>query len=175
LDVVVGGLGLGYTVVAALNHPTVRSLLVIEALAPVIDWHQRALVPLGPQLTSDPRCRLIHADFFALASGIPHGFDPQAPARLFHAILLDIDHSPKNLLHPRNAAFYQPPGLRALAAQLHPGGVFALGSDDPPDSDFIATLNTVFTGTTSQIVNFPNPLLARTSASTVYVARVPAF
>src|SRR6202034_4392351 len=53
LDVVVGGLGLGYTAIAALNHPAVRSLLVVEALEAVIDWHQRGLVPLGPQLTAD--------------------------------------------------------------------------------------------------------------------------
>jgi spermidine synthase len=68
LDVVVGGLGLGYTAGAALDHPTVRSVLVIEALAEVIDWHQRGLVPLGAKLTADQRCRLINGDFFALAN-----------------------------------------------------------------------------------------------------------
>src|SRR5437870_4136725 len=46
-DVVVGGLGLGYTAVAALKHATVHSLLVVDALDAVIDWHQRGLVPLG--------------------------------------------------------------------------------------------------------------------------------
>ena len=59
LDVVVGGLGLGYTARAALRNPAVRSLLVIEALPPVIDWHRRGLVPLGIQLTADPRCRFL--------------------------------------------------------------------------------------------------------------------
>ena len=73
-DVVVGGLGLGYTAVAALAHPTVRSLRVIDALDAVIGWHQRGLVPLGPKLTGDPRCRLVHGDFFALA-GDPAGFE----------------------------------------------------------------------------------------------------
>jgi spermidine synthase len=57
-DVVVGGLGLGYTAVAALEHREVASLLVIDALQPVIDWHQQGIVPLGPQLTGDPRTRL---------------------------------------------------------------------------------------------------------------------
>src|SRR6476620_7318665 len=46
-DLVVGGLGLGYTALAALEHREVVSLLIVEALAPVIQWHQRALVPLG--------------------------------------------------------------------------------------------------------------------------------
>ena len=65
LDVVVGGLGLGYTTGAALDHPAVRSVLVIEALAKVIDWHRRGLVPLGVKLTADQRCRLIHGDFLS--------------------------------------------------------------------------------------------------------------
>jgi spermidine synthase len=168
-DVVVGGLGLGYTAVAALKHPTVRELIVVDALEAVIDWHQRGLVPLGPTLTGDPRCRLVHGDFFALAASAS-GFDPASPGRRFHAILLDIDHSPRNLLHPRHGTFYSPAGLRALAAHLERNGVFALWSDDPPDDDFLRTLRAVFTSAEAHIVKFPNPLLDRESASTVYVA-----
>jgi len=169
LDVVVGGLGLGYTAVAALKHPQVRSLLVVEALEPVIEWHRRGLVPLGSQLTADPRCSFVLGDFFALSSS-GRGFDPGDPARLFHAVLLDIDHSPKNLLHSRHGPFYEVGGLRSLAAQLYPKGIFALWSDDPPDRDFIAALDTVFATTAAHIVRFPNPLLQTESASTVYVA-----
>ena len=50
LDVVVGGLGLGYTAAAVLEDPSVRSLTVIEVMEPVIDWHRRCLVPLGKEL-----------------------------------------------------------------------------------------------------------------------------
>jgi spermidine synthase len=171
LDVVVGGLGLGYTAVAALEHESVRSLLVVDALEPVIEWHQRGLVPNGARLTRDPRCRFIHADFFALASNPDLGFDPTQPNRRFHAILLDIDHSPQNLLHPRHAAFYTPTGLRALAAQLLPGGIFAMWSDAAPDDAFLAILREVFATAQSQVVTFPNPLLESHSSSTVYVAR----
>jgi spermidine synthase len=169
-DVVVGGLGLGYTAVAALEHEAVRSLLVVEALDPVIEWHRRGLVPLGAQLTADPRCRLIQGDFFALANS-EEGFDPCEAGRLFHAVLLDIDHSPRNLLHPRHGAFYEPEGLRKLASHLRPGGVFALWSDDPPDDEFVATLDAVFVQSRAHVVRFPNPLLGHESASTVYVAR----
>ncbi len=172
-DVVVGGLGLGYTAVAALKHENVREVLVVDFLEAVIDWHQRDLVPLGPTLTGDPRCRLLHGDFFALAASAA-GFDPATPARRFNAILLDIDHSPRNLLHPRHGAFYAPDGLRALAAHLQPGGVFALWSDDPPDDAFLAALRGVFATATAQVVTFPNPLLERDSASTVYVACLSA-
>lgn len=124
LDVVVGGLGLGYTAEAALDDPRVRSLTVIDTLAEVIDWHRRGLVPLGARLTSDPRCRLVQGDFFAMAAD-SRGLDPMEPSRRFHAVLLDVDHSPRHVLHPRHAALYQPAGLRALAEHLHPNGVFA--------------------------------------------------
>ena len=67
LDVVVGGLGLGYTAQAVLENSAVRSLIVVDALAEVIEWHEQGLLPLGEQLTGDPRCRLVNADFFALS------------------------------------------------------------------------------------------------------------
>ena len=168
-EVVVGGLGLGYTAMAALAHPTLASLLVVDALDAVIDWHQRGLVPLGPQLAADPRCQFVLADFFAVATSA-EGFDPKVPGRRFHAVLLDIDHSPENLLHPRHGAFYSPEGLQALAAHLHPGGVFALWSDDPPDDRFLKALEGVFASSAAHIVKFDNPLLECESASTVYVA-----
>ena len=168
-DVVVGGLGLGYTAAAALEHREVASLLIVDALSPVIEWHQQGLVPLGEKLTSDPRCRMLQADFFARARSA-EGFDPAQPGRLFDAVLLDIDHSPRHLLAPGNAAFYEPEGLRSLAAHLHPGGVFALWSDDPPDEDFLGALDTAFATARAHIVSFPNPLLEGTSESTVYVA-----
>jgi len=72
-DVVVGGLGLGYTARAVLAHESVHSLIVVEALAPVIEWHQSGLVPLGRELTTDPRCRLVKGDFFALANSETSG------------------------------------------------------------------------------------------------------
>jgi spermidine synthase len=171
-DVVVGGLGLGYTAVAALEDPTLRSLIVVEALDAVIDWHQRGLVPLGPVLTGDERCRFVLADFFVRAADPQRGFDPANPGRKFHAVLLDIDHSPRNLLHASNAAFYERAGLEKLAGQLHPGGVFALWSDDPPDERFLADLRAVFETVQVEVVRFANPLLDRESESTVYVARL---
>ena len=170
LDVVVGGLGLGYTARAALRHPAVRSLLVVEALPAVIDWHERGLVPLGAELCDDARCRFVLADFFALATTTDTGFDPADPARRFHAVLLDIDHSPRHLLDARNGAFYTVEGLRALAKQLYPRGVFALWSDDPPDAPFLATLRVVFASAEAHVVSFFNPLQEGESASTVYVA-----
>jgi spermidine synthase len=154
---------------AALEHAEVASLLIVDALEPVIGWHQRGLVPLGEKLTSDARCRMVEADFFERAQS-REGFDPEQPGRKFHAVLLDIDHSPRTLLHPRNAAFYQAEGLRALATHLHPRGVFALWSDDPPDDEFLELLGGAFATVRAHVVTFPNPVTESDSASTVYVA-----
>lgn len=170
LDIVVGGLGLGYTAAAVLENPSVSSLSVIEVMQPVIDWHRRGLVPLGKELTSDPRCTLVHADFFALAASSGGGFDPAAPARLFHAVLLDIDHSPSHWLNPGNSVFYTAPALRNLADKLHPGGVFGVWSNDPPDAAFTRLLDTVFQSSESHVVTFPNPYSGGESSNTVYLA-----
>ena len=168
LDVVVGGLGLGYTAQAVLEDTRLRSLVVVDALAEVIEWHERGLLPLGQQLTADPRCRLVHGDFFAMSASTS-GFDPQTPDRRFDAVLVDIDHSPTNLLHPAHAALYQPEGLRRLAERLHPGGVFALWSNDPPDEKFKAVLSSVFATSDTQVVTFDNPLQDRDASNTVYI------
>jgi spermidine synthase len=166
LDVVVGGLGLGYTARAALDEPRVRSLTVVEALPEVIKWHVDGLVPLGERLTSDGRCELVEGDFFAMA-GTPSGL---GEGRRFHAVLVDIDHSPSHVLESGHSSFYRPEELSNLAAQLHPGGVFALWSNDPPDDAFVALLREVFREATAPVVEFPNPVQGGTSTNTVYVA-----
>jgi len=172
LDVVVGGLGLGYTACAALDDPRVRSLLVVEAIEDVIDWHRRGLLPFAAGLAEDPRTRFVRADFFASVAG-GTGFDTAADQR-FDAVLLDVDHSPRNVLHPSHAPFYAPDGLRRLAALLRPEGVFALWSDDPPDAEFTAALTEVFASAQAHVVPFANPLTGGQSANTVYVARMAA-
>jgi spermidine synthase len=170
LDVVVGGLGLGYTAKAVLEHAAVRSLLVVEALEAVIEWHATGLLPLGHELTGDPRCRLLHGDFFALAAS-EAGFDPDTPGRTFDAILVDIDHSPEALLDARSETFYQPEGLRRLATHLRPGGVFGLWSNDRPDEAFTARLSGVFAQARAEPVTFHNPLQDRPYTQTVYLAQ----
>lgn len=168
LDVVVGGLGLGYTAQAALEDDRVQSLVLVEALPEVIGWHERGLVPLGDELTADSRCRFVQGDFFALSAG--EGFDPDEPGRHFDAILLDIDHSPQNLIHEQHGEFYSLEGLRKLATRLRPGGVFAMWSDDPPEDEFTDKLREVFPQAESEIISFPNPLLDCESRSTLYFA-----
>jgi len=171
LDIVVGGLGLGYTAVAALEDPSVKSLRVIDVMGPVIDWHQRGLVPLGGKLTSDPRCTLVHADFFEVATS-PGGFDPVDPDKLVHAVLLDIDHSPSHWLNSGNSTFYTESALAKMAEKIYPGGIFGLWSNDPPENEFTNLLQSVFAATESHIVTFPNPYTGGESTNTIYLANV---
>ncbi len=170
LDVVVGGLGLGYTAWAVLEDPRVRSVHVVEALAEVIDWHERDLLPLSTALVKDPRCHLVHGDLFSIVAG-GLAFGPEAPERV-HAVLVDIDHTPRHLLHPSHAAFYTPQGLGRLAERLEPGGVFGLWSDDPPDDDHLVISRRVFASCDAHVVVFPNPHTGGQAANTVYVASV---
>lgn len=170
LDVIVGGLGLGYTAAVVLADERVRSLRVIEALAPVIDWHERHLVPMGRTLTDDERCEFVHGDFFDIAAA---GFVMDAVEHAsLDAIFLDIDHSPRHLLDPKNAAFYEAAGTGIVADSLRPGGVFSLWSNDPPDDAYLAVLDEAFDTSRAEVVTFANPLTGIDTRSTIYVATV---
>ena len=169
LDVVVGGLGLGYTAVAALKDERIAELLVVDALDTVISWHQQELVPLGKILNADQRNRYVHGSFFDLATDPATGFDPENKGKTFDAILLDIDHSPTEYLNPANASFYTTENLSLMAAQLKPGGVFAMWSQNLPEESFEALLKTVFDKVESHIVSFYNPFQGCDSTNSVYV------
>lgn len=173
LDVVVGGLGLGYTAATALRDARTEALIVIDILGPVIEWHRKGQVPLGQELAGDARCRLVCEDFFKLAADPALGFDPQQPGRRFDAVLLDIDHSTEHWLPPGNRALYSVAGLRLLAAQLREDGAFGLWSNDPPTDVFTDMLRAVFADVQANVVSFPNPYTGDSSTCTVYVARAP--
>lgn len=161
--VMVGGLGLGHTAATALDWPGLESLEVIEYLEPVLSWHRKGLVPLGARLTADPRCQLVHDDFFAVVS--------RPPMRAYDAILIDIDHSPDSLLEPANARFYEQGGLEKLRAHLRPGGVLALWSADPMDEAFVARARAVFSSAETQEIEFYNPFLSEDDTNTLLIAR----
>ena len=172
LDVVIGGLGLGYTAVSALEDKRVKSLVVVEFLEGVIEWHQNGLVPLGKTLMADSRCRLVHADFFAMSRDVLKSFDPENPAIKHDAILLDIDHTPDNVLHQTNTRFYSEEGLKELAQHLKPGGVFALWADGFPVESFTNKLCKVFESVEAHTIIFDNPIAGGSSEGAVYVAQM---
>lgn len=172
LDVLVGGLGLGYTARAVLQDLRVRSLQVVETSGEVIEWFEKDLVPLATPLTADPRCHLVKADFFGVVAG-DSDLGPHAPER-WHAVLVDIDHTPRRLLHPSHSDFYTHDGMERLARRLQPGGVFALWSDEAPDDGFISLVEDVFASCQAHVVPFPNFYTGTESSNTVYVARARA-
>jgi spermidine synthase len=163
LDVLVGGLGLGCTAAEALKFPNVRRLVVVELLAPVIDWHHGRLVPLAATLMDDSRCSLVADDFFT-------HIREADPKQTYDAILLDIDHSPEFWLHVRHRDFYSPAGLRRLMGRLRGGGVFALWSAWQPAADFLDLLGNVFASVQSHEVTFFNPHVNEEDTNWVIVA-----
>ena len=168
-DVLVGGLGLGYTAKAALDHPHTRDVTVVEYMDAVIDWHRRGLVPLGEELVASERCRIVHGDFFQMMGAAQaHGVPSEQYAK-YDAILVDIDHSPACLLHPSHARFYEAEGLEEMAARLAPGGVFALWSADAPETGFMDALRCVFAKAVAHDVRFYNALLNEEDSNTIYV------
>jgi spermidine synthase len=165
-EVLVGGLGLGYTAEAARTHPGVLHVRVIEILPEVLDWHRRGLVPLGDVLASDPRCVLEKGDFFATLRA------PPAPgATGWHAILVDIDHSPRAVLRADHAGFYEETRLREASRHLVPGGVFALWSADAPDARFVTACEGVFRDVEVRTIGFFNPWIDGDEINTIYLGR----
>ena len=121
--VLVGGLGLGFTAAAALRCPGVTRVDVVEFLPPVIGWLRSGLVPLSAELNQESRLHVHQGDIYRRLLEPPRG----AP---YHAILIDVDHSPDDRLDDANGKFYGVEGLRRAAAHILPGGVLALWSYD---------------------------------------------
>lgn len=170
LDVVVGGLGLGYTAEAALKDDRVARLGVVELIPEVIEWHVERQLPLGAVVAGDPRCRLLRGDFFALAR-TEGGFEPDRAHRRYDAILVDIDHSTRHLIDPTSASFYEAPALADMARQLRPGGVFALWSSDAEDAEFIQAMKANLVDVRAERVEFPHPHREEPAFNIIYLGR----
>ncbi|GAA6139991.1 hypothetical protein NBRC116583_37380 [Arenicella sp. 4NH20-0111] len=169
LRIVVGGLGLGYTAITALADRAVTELRTIDVMLPVINWHQKGMLPVGDILARDPKSSLVHGDFFAIATDNKKGFlnDEQV-----HALFLDIDHSPSHWLKDSNHSFYAKDSLTTVSRKIVAGGVFALWSNDWPDDRFVSLLDSVFHETHAHVVRFDNPYSGGESINTIYVASV---
>jgi spermidine synthase len=121
--VLIGGLGMGYTLRATLDVlPRKSEVVVAEIFACVVDWNRGPLASLSSDALSDPRVRLEIADVRRVVASPGDGFD---------AILLDVDNGPDAFTTAANAALYAPGGLAALRAALRPGGVLAVWSVSP--------------------------------------------
>ena len=121
--VLIGGLGLGYTLRATLDaFPKSATIVVAELVPAVVTWMRGPLAHLAGHPLDDPRAVIEVADAAAILRASPGGF---------HALLMDIDNSPTTLIREGNAGLYSPPGLATARAALAPGGVLIVGSAGP--------------------------------------------
>lgn len=123
--VLIGGLGLGFTLRSVLERTAAPVLIEVAELLPaVVAWNRDQLCMLNGALLDDPRVVVSEGDVFELVR--------RAPAGRYAAILLDVDNGPAAMVQAANARLYDAGGLRLLAAALAPGGrlvVWSAGED----------------------------------------------
>lgn len=119
--VLIGGLGLGFSLEAALAEPRVAEVQVVELEAALIDWHRRGLLPETAALLRDSRADIVHDDLLRFLARCEARYD---------LIALDIDNGPDWLSHAGNAGLYTPAMLCRVAALLNPGGIATFWSAD---------------------------------------------
>lgn len=129
--ILIGGLGMGFTLGAALRSlPSTAAITVAELIPQIMAWANGALSHLFHDYLSDPRVMVEMADVHDVIAREQSAFD---------AILLDVDNGPDGLIHLANERLYCNWGLRAANAALRPGGVLAVWSAYA-DDDFVARL-----------------------------------
>jgi spermidine synthase len=116
----IGGLGVGYSLRAALDHPGVGEIVVVEREKSVIEWNRTGpLREVHGDALDDDRVTVVEADLVDWIGRTEERFD---------AVCLDIDNGPKWTVTEGNAALYAKAGLDTLAERLRPGGVLAVWS-----------------------------------------------
>lgn len=121
--VLIGGLGMGFTLRAALAAFRGDAEIVVAEIVPdVIAWARGPLAPVFGDSLDDPRVRIVDADIASLIGAERSAYD---------AILLDVDNGPEGLSSEQNNSLYQPTGLKAARAALRPAGVLAVWSASP--------------------------------------------
>jgi spermidine synthase len=133
LRVLVGGLGMGFTLQAILTCPQVAAVDVVEIDPHVIAWNRAYFGELNGEALRDPRTRLIRADLADYLAGNPGPYD---------AMALDTDNGPDWLVLEQNARLYGETALRRMLALLKPGGVLAFWGASPAP-EFQARLRAV--------------------------------
>lgn len=120
-DVVVGGLGLGFTTQRVLADPRVEKVTVVEIEEPLVAWMRDGTIPHGPGLLADERLQVVNADISMAVAEARTGHD---------LLLLDVDNGPGYLVHDENAGIYDVAFLQQCRDLLNPGGVLVVWSAD---------------------------------------------
>ena len=123
--VLIGGLGLGFTLRSVLERAGAKVVVEVAELLPeIVAWNREHLARLNGALLDDPRVRVVIGDVFELVR--------RAPPAGYAAVMLDIDNGPSAMVQAANARLYDAPGIRMLATMLAPGGrlvVWSAGDD----------------------------------------------
>lgn len=162
LDVLVGGLGLGYTAQAVLASRRVARCEVVELLAPVIGWLASGVLPLSEALRGDERLAVAQGDVYARLAA--------PPAQRHDLVLIDVDHSPDEHLGGGHAAFYTEAGLERARRHLAPGGVLGVWSY-AESSAFAGALRRVFPEVHVARVPFENTVVGGEEINFLFFAR----
>jgi len=150
LNILVGGLGLGYTVYEALRDDRVVSAEVVEFLPQVIAWMEDGLLPLSAELCAEKRLKIVEGDIYGRLA---------APGSVkYDVILIDVDHSPDERLDTQCGRFYTREGLEVAREHLAEGGVLAVWSY-AEDSPFAGALQDVFGDVRIESVSFNHKFL----------------
>ncbi|MER5351377.1 spermidine synthase [Kitasatospora sp. NPDC002551] len=123
-SVLIGGLGVGFSLAHAAAEPRWGRIAVVEREGAVIDWHRGGpLAAFSAGALDDPRVEVLHTDLLEYLAG--------ADGARYHALCLDIDNGPDWTVTDGNAGLYGPEGLAVLRDRLEPGGVLAVWSAQP--------------------------------------------
>ena len=160
--ILIGGLGMGFTLAAALEHsPMDASCVVAELVPEIISWNNEHLGHLAGNPMEDPRAEAMVVD---VAEEI------RRKQGAWHAILLDVDNGPTGLTQRSNNRLYNKAGLKAAFRALVPGGVFGVWSagDDP---DFTRSLKKC--GFQARTFSVPARRSGKGGRHTIWVAEKP--
>lgn len=168
LDVLVGGLGLGYTAAAALESDYVGSVEVVEFLPQVIGWMNKGLVPLSDQLNIEPRLTITQGDIYARLA--------EPGSKSFDLIAIDVDHSPEDVLGGQSKGFYSVSGLESAQTHLQPGGVLGVWSY-AESTPLLDNMKRVFSDVRVEQVSVMNDLIDEEQTDWLFFGRAkdPSF
>ncbi|WP_330177663.1 spermidine synthase [Streptomyces sp. NBC_01498] len=146
--VLIGGLGVGFSLAHAAADPRWGRIVVVEREQAVIDWHHRGpLARISGAALGDPRTVILHTDLVGhLRTATEEARETGEHIDRYDALCLDIDNGPGWTVTDENAGLYAPGGLAACLERLNPGGVLAVWSAQPSPAFEEALRNAGFTG-----------------------------